>query len=539
MLQQLKAILVAQFRMLLNFYSRPQMGGKVVGRIVTGIWYGSLLVASVLLALAVASPGASRLLNALLAPALLLAFLYWQFVPVFLASAGLSLDLRRLKVYPIADSSLFFLDTVLRTTIAAEPAMLVTGLGVGLLFNPTLPWWAALWLVPFAVMNVFLAAGIRDLLMGLMEKKRVREFGFIMILVLLVTPQLFAMNFAPAWLKQLSKGSEYLLSKWTPWGATASLSTGRFDIGLALFCLVATGVAFVFGYWQFRRGLHYEAESLNSRVEQGPQQPLHLGWLRRCLSALLPRGLATVVEKEMRFLARAPRFRMIFIMGFTFGLIIWLPMVFGSFSGPPRGSNILTRNYLSWISVYGLMMLGEVTIFNAFGFDRSAAAFWLLAPISPRTVLVGKNIAALFFVVLQFVMIATVCLVVQLPVTLRGITDSLCISLVMGLFLLCYGNLSTMRGARGVNPAESWRSRSSSAQAWLLLIYPLLAMPMSLPFLARYAFEANWAFYGVLGFVGLIAFVLYRFSLDAAMRLLEENRETMLTQLSEGESVIA
>ena len=36
--------------------------------------------------------------------------------------------------------------------------------------------------------------------------------------------------------------------------------------------------------------------------------------------------LAALVEKEIRFLAAPPRFRLVFLMGFTFGLVIWLPI---------------------------------------------------------------------------------------------------------------------------------------------------------------------------------------------------------------------
>ena len=44
---------------------------------------------------------------------------------------------------------------------------------------------------------------------------------------------------------------------------------------------------------------------------------------------LLPDPLAAVVEKELRALSRTPRFRMVFIMGFSFGLLVWLPITLG------------------------------------------------------------------------------------------------------------------------------------------------------------------------------------------------------------------
>ncbi len=55
-------------------------------------------------------------------------------------------------------------------------------------------------------------------------------------------------------------------------------------------------------------------------------------WFYRLPSALLKDPLGALIEKEFRFLVRSPRFRLVFLMGFTFGLVIWLPMVF-----VPRG----------------------------------------------------------------------------------------------------------------------------------------------------------------------------------------------------------
>ena len=42
--------------------------------------------------------------------------------------------------------------------------------------------------------------------------------------------------------------------------------------------------------------------------------------------------LAAIVEKELRSLACTPRYRMVFVMGFSFGLMVWLPMILGSAS---------------------------------------------------------------------------------------------------------------------------------------------------------------------------------------------------------------
>src|SRR4029077_18252250 len=89
----------------------------------------------------------------------------------------------------------------------------------------------------------------------------------------------------------------------------------------------------------------------------------------RSPSLVLPDPLAAIVEKELRTLARTPRYRMVFVMGFSFGLMLWLPMVLrGS-----AGNSTLSRHFLTLICVYALTLLGQVSYWNCFGFDRSAA----------------------------------------------------------------------------------------------------------------------------------------------------------------------
>ena len=56
--------------------------------------------------------------------------------------------------------------------------------------------------------------------------------------------------------------------------------------------------------------------------------------LYRFPSLLWRDPLAAIVEKELRSLARTPRFRMVFVMGFTFGVMVWLPMILGRGSRP-------------------------------------------------------------------------------------------------------------------------------------------------------------------------------------------------------------
>ena len=92
--------------------------------------------------------------------------------------------------------------------------------------------------------------------------------------------------------------------------------------------------------------------------------------LYRLPALFLRDPLAAIVEKELRSLARTPRFRTVFIMGFTFGLAVWFPVV----ARARRERAALGSWFLTVVCVYALTLLGQVSYWNCFGFDRSAAA---------------------------------------------------------------------------------------------------------------------------------------------------------------------
>src|SRR5208282_3066705 len=179
--------------------------------------------------------------------------------------------------------------------------------------------------------------------------------------------------------------------------------------------------AALFSRWQFSRTLAFDADA--AAASSNPSAPI-AEWRERFYrlpSLLLPDPLGILIEKEFRFLLRSSRFRLVFLMGFTFGLLIWLPMALGyggNRFGPMErlgGVPFLARNYLTVVSVYSLLLLSETCFWNVFGFDRSAAQFYFLAPVSFTRVLIAKNLTSLFFVAAEISMITLVCASLGLP----------------------------------------------------------------------------------------------------------------------------
>ena len=240
------AILCAQWRTIINFYRRPQMGGYWFGTAVMVIWYLMVagLGAGISFALGKVRPSEFAQFEFVLTFGLLAAFLYWQVVPVFLASTGMSLDTRKLMVYPVPRSQLFLIEVMLRFSTGVEVLIVLCSVFVGLLRNPEIPVWAPFTLAIFVVFNLYLSAGIKDLIARLMERKGLREVAVLLMVLAMVSPQMIALIGLPPALKHAVMGFN---QSTLPWGAAAALAMGknvRFSLPLVL---AWTGFAIWFG----------------------------------------------------------------------------------------------------------------------------------------------------------------------------------------------------------------------------------------------------------------------------------------------------
>src|SRR2546427_601056 len=198
-------------------------------------------------------------------------------------------------------------------------------------------------------------------------------------------PQLLLVSRAPIgpWWRRFAESPPAL---W-PWGAVSELVLGVSVVAPALALVCWTTAAWVFSRWQFERSLRHDAQAAASA--RTGSNVRGRGWMDavyRVPSIFLPDPVAVMVEKELRSLSRTPRFRLVFIMGFSFGLVVWLPIVMGR---GPRGSSVLADNFLTVVSVYALTLLGQVSYLNAFAFDRASAQVYFSMPVS-----LGKSLRA-------------------------------------------------------------------------------------------------------------------------------------------------
>ncbi|MBV6430246.1 MAG: hypothetical protein IANPNBLG_00355 [Bryobacteraceae bacterium] len=529
---QTAAILWAQWRALLNFYPRAGRGGVWFSIIIATMWYGLWALGAVAVGMLVRESQDPEILYRFLAPGLLLAFLYWQIIPILMVTSGMSLQLKRLRVYPIPHASLFGLEVLLRMTTAVEMILLFCGATGGLLLSPRLPFWYAGAFVPYLLFNLFMSAGIRDLITRMLALRRFREIMVFFLLVLAALPQLFLrVDLPPGWRHYLDRMPVLV---W-PWSATAKLIAGDWNWHYVAASLSWMLIAYAFGRRQFERGLGFDEEAARSAGNEGASGERWAEWLFRLPAGWLGDPLAALVEKELRTLVRSPRFRIVFVMGFSFGLLVWLPMMFGGKKSP-----FLQAHFLVIVCAYAMMLLSEVSVWNVLGFDRSAAQIYWLAPVRAGQMLVAKNLATVIFVTVEILIVSAVCLLFRMPVTPLLFFESFFVCIVMLVLLMAIGNLSSLRYPRPVDPNQNWKRGSASRfQAMLLFVYPVLGLPFILAYFARDRWESDLAFYTILAVTALGGAIAYGFSIESASKTARQRKEFILTTLGGGEGPVS
>jgi ABC-2 type transport system permease protein len=237
--------------------------------------------------------------------------------------------------------------------------------------------------------------------------------------------------------------------------------------------------------------------------------------------------------KELLSLARSPRFRLVFMAGFTFGVIIFLPMMLRQ-EGPATAP--WEQYKLTLVALYALLLLGDPVFWNIFGFDRSAAQFFFVAPQSFRWVLAAKNLAAALFVMLEVGAVALVWRLLRMPLEPAQVLETYAVTAIFCLYLMSAGNLASLYFPRAARPDQSMGATSAlKVRILLLLAYPVLASPLLLAYGARYAFQSSVAFYLGLGFAAALGGFCYALAMDSAARRAWDRRELFLGALSQGE----
>jgi len=370
--------------------------------------------------------------------ALLFVLVYWQLSPVISAGFGASLDLRKLLAWPIPHSKLFLIEVLLRLTTCAEMPVVVGGIALGLLRNPGLPRSAKLAAILgallFGAMNILLSAGVRNTVERLFRRSHLREFMVIVIVLGVIAPQvaIFLRIRASTLLQLVPVGFAW------PWAAFANLMLGNAPIaGLAL-SVFYLGLAAGFSHWQFERSLALDPGPAKAETDSGPRGSAITEALFRLPARFLSDPVAALTEKELRTLARIPRFRLVFAMSCFFGIVLYLPAL------AEHRKTFFTENALPIMSLYGLLMLGQISYWNSFGFDRSATQGYFSWPISFRSALIAKNLTVALLLIPQILIIALLGRALRMQSTLPRLIETLFVIPIASLYWFAMGNISSV-----------------------------------------------------------------------------------------------
>ena len=463
--------------------------------------------------------------------------LYWQIAPAVTASLGSSIELHKLVVYPIPRDALFAIEVLLRLTSVSEMLIVSAGVTAGLATNPlTGGKAAALRIVAgmavLILMNALVASGLRSVLIRLLRNRHLRQIVGALFLLLALAPQLMM-----AARVDLHRYADYVpVALLWPWGAAAHFVLGRQTARAAGVMLLFTLLGLRFGRRQFFRNLLEGDDETASATPRGRASDHRLvDALYRLPGRLLPDPLAGMVEKELRSLSRNPRFRMVFLMGFSFGLLVWLPRIWMS----PRHS-FITDHFLTVVSVYALVMLGQVSYWNCFAFDRVATQFYFSVPVPFRQVLAGKNIAAGLFALAEVLLVLAMTSLFRVPLNAARVAEGIAVTLVSAVYLVSFGNLSSVYVPRPLNAEKMTQGGSArSLNMVLFLVFPVALLPVGLAFWARYALQSETAFFSCLALALVIGAILYWVALDSAAQKAAREQEKIIAELSRGEGPLS
>lgn len=526
----ISAILRAQF-LSMRLRGGARRGGAIFGALTGLLFYSvwALLAWGVMLFFS--SPDQAPLFVPGITGGLMFVMLYWQLAPVISASFGASLDLQKLLAYPIPLGKLFLVEVLLRVVTCGEMLLLLIGLTAGLLRNPVYGLHAAPMVLAgallFSAMNILLSAGTRSLVERLFLRTRLREAMLLLLVLVSVLPRLLiglnvrlqkqaVLHFVPS------------QSAW-PWAGAARLMLGD---SLALSAAAALGwlaVAFFFSRWQFQRSLRFDAGAGRSRRIEEKQESGADSLTDRVFrtpARFFPDPFAALAEKELRTLSRIPRFRLVYIMSCLFGAIIYLPNMRRA-----HPDSFWMQNAVVFMALYALLMLGQITYWNSFGFDRTATQGYFSWPIRFRDVLIAKNLTVLFLLVPQILLVSATAAALRVPLTPVKILETIVVIFVAALYWLALGNSSSVRMPRALD-SDKMNQMSNRMQSFTILLAPLLLLPLVLAYWARWFFANELVFAGLVLVAGIVGGIFYGVGLDSAVQNANSRREKMLMELS-------
>lgn len=420
---------------------------------------------------------------------------FWLLLPLVAASFDQTLQPRSFELLPLSTRTLA---TGLAGAALLSPGAVFTvlSLGLGIVvgvgggFAPRLV--GLVGVAVFTVMMIGASRLLTTVLSDLLRRRRTRDIVTMVVMTLFVLPSLIggfiAEGVAGAGLAAAGRAARAAV-EWNPAGALGTVgprvAAGKMlaSFAVVLYGAVTSGGLVVLWGWALRR-LQTTVVADQARSARGP---------RRLQPRWLPRGsVGAVAAKELVYVRRDIRYRaQLFGTGIVVvGIVV--ATVRGDLEHP-------MAPYLAGAA--GFLLVAPLT-FNALGFDGASMWGYVVAPISGRTILAGKNIAAF---------IGSAVLVVPLAVLLAwaagsGIHVPGALLAAGGLAMLWagIGNVLSVVGAYPMPDDNLFANRTGSWQAAVAALGGMIVGAVALAPVGLAGLVA-WARWGTAGITAVAA----------------------------------
>ncbi|HEY7726328.1 MAG TPA: hypothetical protein VH880_13405 [Anaeromyxobacteraceae bacterium] len=447
----------------------------------------------------------------------------WTAVALVLADRE-SLDLRRFLGYPLRPGRVWLL-----------------GLVAGLVGDPFAVFWLTLlvgafagamaarpgaWLLPlgldlalFAAASAALIALLEELLGRLSRLRLLRELAIVAGLAGWIGLAAASRASWPELLAVLRRARWVFFPPALAAGAAQHLYAGRVVPALPfLAALAAAAAATGWLAWRLALRAALSGETGAAPPRSGAGAAPGRAW---------PGFVGPVVEKELRYLLRHPVGRIgLLLVPALGGLAAWklAPLL-------PPDAPVLRALPLFGLTVLAWMVPQDLWL-NAFGWDRGGARALFLAPLEPRRVLAGKNLAMAAYATALLAGAAAAAVAAGGWPPTWALAGAAALHLALGPMLLGAGNLVSIWNPRasGFTLRRAKNLPALSGLAGMAIVSGAVGL-LALPALLAARLDEPWVLVGGWVAAAAAAWAAYLTTLRRVGALLEARRERLLAEV--------
>lgn len=287
------------------------------------------------------------------------------------------------------------------------------------------------------------------------------------------------------------------------------------------FLLVYSLTAFVWLWFQSRRT--YEGEIYSESATVRRERKVQTGWVFVGGDQVFD----AIVEKEFRYIRQNPRviFQMLYVP-----VVAMIPIISQGFGD--RGV-LGSRRMDFFHGLFAAFLVHGATnlAYNIFGMDHTGFSRWLVAPVSLRKVMIGKNLTHGAIVAAIYLVVSSGLIAFSLISWFSFVTTTVAFAAFL-IIILGAGNMVSVYWPKRIDPNQP-RSRviSKAAGYSTLLILAFMTLFVGIAVLGVRKWELEWFPFGLSVAALLLALKLYSTWSNRAVNYLQDHLEEMSSEL--------